>query len=59
MLIYYIFKFISCIVLYIESTKQFNIERRMPLKLDLGLKLANNVLQSKEISNFIKNYQIH
>lgn len=37
-----------------NSLLQFNIERRMPLKLDLGLKLANNVLQSKEISNFIQ-----
>lgn len=54
-LIYYILKFISCIFLYIEFTKtQFNIERRMPLKLDLGLKLANNILQNKEISNFIQ-----
>ncbi len=54
-LIYYILKFISCIFLYIESTRtQFNIERRMPLKLDLGLKLANNILQNKEISNFIQ-----
>lgn len=26
----------------------------MPLKLDLGLKLANNILQNKEISNFIQ-----
>lgn len=54
-LIYYILKFISCIFLYIESTRtQFNIERKVPLKLDLGIKLANNILQNKEISNFIQ-----